>query len=44
MGLMEIEDDKLYPLMDDTAAEICASVKSNILNTPQTKLTRDKIA
>jgi hypothetical protein len=44
MGLMEIEDDELYPLMDHTAANIGASVKSNIPNTPQTKLTRDKMA
>jgi hypothetical protein len=44
MGIVEIEDDNLYPLRDDTAAEICTSIKSNIPNTPRTKLTRDEIA
>jgi hypothetical protein len=44
MGMVEIEDDNLYPLTDDTAAEICVSIKSNIRNTPRAKLTRDEIA
>jgi len=44
MGIVEIEDNELYPLMDDTATKICASIKSNIPITPQNKLTRDKIA
>jgi hypothetical protein len=44
MGIMEIEEDELYPLTDDAAAEICAAINTNIPNTPQTKLTRDEIA
>ncbi len=44
MGIVEIKDDELYPLTDDTAAEICASIKSNIPSTPRAKLTRDEIA
>jgi hypothetical protein len=44
MGIVEIEDDELYPLMDDTAAKICASIKSNIASTPRSRLTRDEIA
>jgi hypothetical protein len=43
IGLVEIEDDQLYPLANDTAAKICASMKSNIPSTPQTKLSRDEI-
>jgi len=44
MGIVEMEDNELYPLTDDTAAEICASIKSNIPNTPRAKLTIDEIA
>ncbi len=44
MGIVEIEDDELYPHTDNTAAKICASIKSNIPSTPQAKLTRDEIA
>jgi hypothetical protein len=44
MGIVEIEDDKFYPLPDDTAGEICTSIKSNIPSTPRARLTRDKIA
>jgi hypothetical protein len=44
MGIVEIDDDKLYPLTDDTAAEICASIKRNIPSIPPAKLTRDEIA
>jgi hypothetical protein len=44
MGIVEIEDDELYPLTDNTAAKICASIKSNTPNTPWDKLTRDEIA
>jgi len=42
MGIVEIKDDELYPLADNTAAEICASIKSNIPSTPRAKLTRDE--
>jgi hypothetical protein len=44
LGLVEIEEDKLIPLMDDTAAKICASIKDNIPKTSRAKLSRDKIA
>jgi hypothetical protein len=44
MGIVEIEEDELYPLTDDTAAEICASIKNNIPKTTRTRLTRDEIA
>jgi hypothetical protein len=44
MGPVEIEDDELFPLTDDTMAEICASIKSNIPNIPRTRLSRDEIA
>jgi hypothetical protein len=44
MGIVEIEDKELYPLTDNTAAEIGASIKSNIPSTPLAKLTRDEIA
>ncbi len=44
MGIVEIEDDELYPLTDDTAAKICTPIKSNIPSTPWAKLTRDEIA
>jgi hypothetical protein len=44
MGLVEIKEDELYPLTDNTMAEICASIKSNIPNIPRTKFSRDEIA
>jgi hypothetical protein len=44
MGIVEIEDDEMYPLTDKAAADICAAIKSNIQNAPRTKLTRDEIA
>jgi hypothetical protein len=37
MEIVEIYDNKLYPLMDNTAAEICATIKSNIPSTPWAK-------
>jgi hypothetical protein len=43
MGLVEIGEDEMYPLTDEAAADICATIKSNIPNTPRTKLTRDDI-
>jgi hypothetical protein len=33
MGIIEMEEDKLYPLTDETAAGICAVIKNNIPNT-----------
>ncbi len=44
LGLVEIEEGKLIPLRDNTAAEICASIKDNILKTPRAKLSREEIA
>ncbi len=44
MGLVEIEEDELYSLTDDTTTEICASIKSKIPDTPRANLSRDKIA
>jgi len=38
MGLLEIEEDELIPLTDDTAAEICAAIKENILKFQKTSL------
>jgi hypothetical protein len=35
MGIIKMEEDKLYPLKDETAARICAIIKSNIPNTPR---------
>jgi hypothetical protein len=43
-GIIEIEEDEMYPLMDEAAADICAAIKSNIPSTPWNKLTRDDIA
>ncbi len=34
MGIIEMEEDKLYPLTDETASGICAIIKNNIPNTP----------
>jgi hypothetical protein len=31
MGLIEIKEDEMYPLMDETTAEIWSSIKSNLL-------------
>jgi hypothetical protein len=44
MGIIEIEEDEMYPLMDEAAADICTSIKSNIPSTPQSQLTGDDIA
>jgi hypothetical protein len=44
MGLVEIKEDELYPLTEDTTAEICASIKSKIPDTHRTNLSRDEIA
>jgi len=38
MGLLEIEEDELIPLTDDTAAEICAAIKENIPKFQKTSL------
>ncbi len=43
MGIVEIEEDEMYPLTDEAAADICSAIKSNIPNTPRTKPTRDEI-
>jgi hypothetical protein len=44
VGLMEIKEDKLVLLTDDTAAKICAAIKENIPKTPRTQLSQDEIA
>ena len=44
MGIIEIEEDKLYPLTDETAAGICAIIKNNIPNTPRPQLTKEDIS
>jgi hypothetical protein len=44
MGIIEIKEDEMFPLTDEAAADICASIKSNIPSTPRTRLTRDDIA
>jgi hypothetical protein len=44
MGIIEMKEDKLYPLTDETTANICTVIKSNIPSTPQSQLTCDEIA
>jgi hypothetical protein len=44
LGLVEIEEDELISLTDDTAAKICAAIKDNIPKTTRAKLSRDEIA
>ncbi len=44
MGIIKMEEDEMYPLMDKTTVDVCASIKSNIPSTPQLQLTRDDIA
>jgi hypothetical protein len=44
MGIIKIEEDEMYPLTDETTADICASIKSNIPSTPQINLTRQEQA
>jgi hypothetical protein len=44
MGIIEMEEDKLYPLTDETAAGICAIIKNNIPDTPRPRLTKEDIA
>jgi hypothetical protein len=39
MGIIEIEEDEMYPLTDEAAANICATIKSNIPSTPRNQLT-----
>jgi hypothetical protein len=43
MGLVEIKEDDLIPLTDDTAAKICASIEENIPKYPRTNLSRDEM-
>jgi hypothetical protein len=38
LGLVEIEEHELIPLMDDIVAEICGSIKDNIPRTSRPKL------
>jgi hypothetical protein len=44
MGIIEIEEDEMYPLTDEAASNMCTSIKSNIPSTTQTQLTQDDIA
>jgi hypothetical protein len=44
LGLVELENDELFLVTDNTAAKICASIKNKIPKTPRAKLTRDEIA
>ncbi len=44
MGIIEMEEDKIYPLTDEATAGICAIIKSNIPSTPWIQLTREDIA
>jgi hypothetical protein len=44
MGIIEMEEDEMFPLTDDAAADICATIKSNIPSTSRIQLTRDDIA
>jgi hypothetical protein len=44
MGMVEIEEDKMYPLTDEAVADNSAAIKTNIPNTPRTRLTRDDIS
>jgi hypothetical protein len=44
MGIIKMEEDKIYPLTDEAAAEICTIIKSNIPSTPQIRINRDDIA
>jgi hypothetical protein len=43
IGIVEIEEDEMYPLTDKAATDICSAIKSNIPNTPRTRLTREDI-
>jgi hypothetical protein len=38
MVIIEMEEEEMYPLTDETTADICASIKSNIPSTPRTQL------
>jgi len=42
LGIIEMEEDKLYPLTEETTAGICAIIKSNIPDTPRPRLTKDE--
>ncbi len=44
MGIIKMEEDKLFPLTDETAAGICAIIKSNIPDTPRPQLTKEDIS
>ena len=44
MGIIEMEEDELYPLTDEAAAGICAVIKNELPNSPTTRLTKEDIA
>jgi hypothetical protein len=44
MGLVEIKEDELIPLTDNTAAKICATIKENIPKTSRARLSQYEIA
>jgi hypothetical protein len=44
MGLVEIEEDELIPLTDETTSEICATIQEKLPTIPKTKFTREDIA
>jgi len=44
MGIIEIEEDKLYPLTDEAAAGICAVIKNNIPNTTRPRLNKEDLS
>ncbi len=44
MGIIEMEEDTLYPLTDEAAAGICAIIKDKIPDTPRTRLTKEEIS
>ncbi len=44
IGSIKMEEDKIYPLMDEAPAGICAIIKRNISSTPRIQLTREDIA
>jgi hypothetical protein len=41
MGIIKMEEDKIYPLTDEATAGICTIIKSNISSTPRIQLTRE---
>ena len=44
MGIIEMEEDELYPLTDEAAAGICAVIKDQLSNSPTKRLTKEEIA